>query len=637
MYTSQRVKITSIVIAFLIGFSVLTFLTLSASASAEEAPEDAIEIEDVDDLQSIEDEPGEDYILTDDIDASETENWNTDTIDVTDETIGPADRQKLSTNYPIEEGTLTVYLEENGTEEVSEDEYQVNHEDGEIIFEEMPTNMDIAEYGDLTLQPSGNIAVDYTTAEEVPHGFDPIETFNGTLDGQNNSVDNLYIERADEDGVGLISTNTGEISNLTVNSQVAGGDYVGGAVGINDGDLTNVHSESHVMGNIHVGGLVGQNNESITQSSTSGGLALDVIGDTGVGGLAGHTDGDISDSHSENNVHSTNLNAGGFVGSIDNDGSVDSSMASGTVNGATSVGGFVGNIDDGSISESNSSGDVTVEMSVGGGFAGGVLHGTISDSYTTSDVYTEGGGLTGADGVETGIDGIGGFIGVAQSDNGVTDSYTAGEVTIGDNDSGGTFAGGVEKGSETTAIENSYYNAETADEELSEVGSSEGELEENEVTGLSEGEMTGDNAEEHMELDFEDTWYTGDAYALLSDDIHDVELTVINNGDPVEDAEVEIIQGEEIVTESETDEDGLAVTSVQESAYTVSVEHGEDEITENIVVDDDTSATLEFTSEAGGGGGAGDDGIPLVLVGIVIAVITVLAGVIGLIVFASRQ
>ena len=101
-------------------------------------------------------------------------------------------------------------------------------------------------------------------------GGDP--PFTGTFDGQGYEIRDLFINRPDEDFVGLFAIvgEGGHIEDIgVVNADVTGSWGVGGLVGGNDGGtVSNSYSTGIVTGVGWVGGLVGANIEEGTVSNS---------------------------------------------------------------------------------------------------------------------------------------------------------------------------------------------------------------------------------------------------------------------------------------------------------------------------------------------------------------------------------
>jgi hypothetical protein len=213
-------------------------------------------------------------------------------------------------------------------------------------------------------------------------GWQPIgtsdEQFIGSFDGQGYEIKDLFINRPDEDYVGLF----GEVGEEGVtkdigamNVTVIGNDYVGGLVGHSDGVVSNSYSTGSVTGDEHVGGLVGHNGGIVSNSYSSGG----VTGDERVGGLVGWNQATLSNSYSSCSV-TGNWSVGGLVG--DNwyyEGTVSDSYSTGSVTGFTRVGGLVGVNFYGSVTHSYSTGSVTGSSQVGG--LVGYNTATVSNSF----------------------------------------------------------------------------------------------------------------------------------------------------------------------------------------------------------------------------------------------------------------
>lgn len=87
--------------------------------------------------------------------------------------------------------------------------------------------------------------------------------FNGTFNGQNNTISDLIINKPTTDYVGLFSYSVGNIYNVgLLNNSVIGRTFVGGLVGAQyDGMINNCYSVGNVnatlVGNDYVGGLAG--------------------------------------------------------------------------------------------------------------------------------------------------------------------------------------------------------------------------------------------------------------------------------------------------------------------------------------------------------------------------------------------
>lgn len=164
----------------------------------------------------------------------------------------------------------------------------------------------------------------------------------------------------------LAGRNEGSISDSRSAAAVEGMLQVGGLVGTNygrdtTGVITGSSSSGEVNGENNVGGLAGLNVvASIVNSFSSG----PVYGNREVGGLVGYLNGGtVTASYSTGDVTGTHFNIGGLVGV--SQGEIMTSYSLGEVSGSTSVGGLVGR-DDSFIKNSYSAGSVTGDEDVGG-------------------------------------------------------------------------------------------------------------------------------------------------------------------------------------------------------------------------------------------------------------------------------
>ena len=247
-------------------------------------------------------------------------------------------------------------------------------------------------------------------------GWEPIGEYTGTgaspfgtpfvaiFEGNGHSISNLYVDREDEDGMGLFGNfgnygvnRTMEIRNVELrNVDVTGGESVGGLAGYTgEGSIKNSSvAGGSVIGDEEVGGLVGSSSGPIANSSS----AAAVSGESQIGGLVGHSLDPITNSHASGNVSGED-DVGGLVGRNDDD--IEKSYATGDAtgvsietsdgytDGASSIGGLVGtHWYDSTISNSHATGDVTGHTFIGG-LVGLVWGGNIQTSYATGHVTGE--------------------------------------------------------------------------------------------------------------------------------------------------------------------------------------------------------------------------------------------------------
>jgi len=244
-------------------------------------------------------------------------------------------------------------------------------------------------------------------------GWEPIGTsdygFTGSFNGQGHEIRDLFINRPDQDYVGLFAhiswthpvENVGVVESVGVtNANVIGHYRVGTLVGHNAGIVNNSCSTySATSGGYYIGGLVGYSDGGFVSNAYSAG---NVTGFRYVGGLVGHItgartvrEGTVRNCYSTSSV-TGGTRVGGLVGSTFADVEVSNSYFAGSVTGNRWVGGLVAENYGGNVTNSYSTGNVT-----GSGYVGGLvafnLWGTISSCYSAGTVSGDGpvGGLVG--------------------------------------------------------------------------------------------------------------------------------------------------------------------------------------------------------------------------------------------------
>jgi hypothetical protein len=338
-------------------------------------------------------------------------------------------------------------------------------------------------------------------------GFVPIADysgngFEGTFQGNNKTISNLYINNDSADYVGLFGFAVGNISDLgLLNINITGGSYVGGLVGEFDLEtISNCFSTGSVTGNYDVGGLVGDLYGSVFNSYSTTTINANGDSPSALGGLVGALEpltvwglGTISNSYATGDVSGIGaVNIGGLVGFADENSSISNSYATGdissvgqdyvggltgsaygnisysystgNVSGRDLVGGFTGYThDSGIIYNSYSTGNVSGDDYIGGFI--GEIFGNISNSYSTGNVngtnYIGGfiGGVFGlvsdsyATGNVSGVNFTGGFVGFANGD--ISNSYSTGTA------SGTDYIGGFIGWSNRT-VSGSYWDINTS-------------------------------------------------------------------------------------------------------------------------------------------------------------------------------
>ena len=295
-------------------------------------------------------------------------------------------------------------------------------------------------------------------------GFDPIGQyngfflggiFNGSLDGAGYSINDLYIYRPDEDGVGLFSAmhESSSIYNLTLtDSNVTGDESVASLVGLlYSGSVNETQTSGVVSGRTVVGGMLGYilSTDSKVHNSTN---YVDVTATAQyAGAFAAYVNAaEVKEVLNYGNLDSTSRRGGGISGVASGGAIISKAGNYGNVTStlATSSGGQIGGITGWMISGSTSidkafnAGTVTAEWNDVGGIVGDRIQGTpdnqVSNAYNLGNI--------------TGPRFTGGIVGSSSGDL-TTNSYNKGNVTatIGDH------VGGI-IGFNQGTISNSYSN-----------------------------------------------------------------------------------------------------------------------------------------------------------------------------------
>ena len=291
----------------------------------------------------------------------------------------------------------------------------------------------------------GTINATNTSGWNGGKGFSPVgnesHPFNGSFDGNGYEIENLTVDRGDENYVGLFGYADGnaEIGNVTLrNATVTGNTHIGAFVGETNGEVYDVHVNGTVTtafnnnnaantdGGARTGGVVGMvESAGVVTNATADANVTGINADfaTRLGGLAGYSLGEIRDSIATGDVQGS-IGIGGLIGR--NVGYIENATATGNVTGLdnnpNSVGGLAGfngldTTGTGTITRSHATGAVggTNGVQVGGLVGANTF--IVNESYATGTV--------------TGTDEVGGLVGHNQEkgDEGtVSDSYANGTV-----------------------------------------------------------------------------------------------------------------------------------------------------------------------------------------------------------------
>lgn len=264
--------------------------------------------------------------------------------------------------------------------------------------------LDSSSYEDATDTRYGDInenGVTETIKEELTtgKGFKPIgmsnTEFKGGFYGRNKTISNLYINRPDEDDIGLFgSIKSGFVNSIVVVSgNVTGKDRVGMGIGslFLGAIAEDIETTGFVNSNGHsLGGVVGFTNGSeVSNCLSSANVKGTATTESGFGGIVGslRLGSTARNSVFVGTLESNSINTGGIVGFAD-----ASVIQKNTFNGSVvgknpekdNVGGIIGN----ATANSYIISDVSKGNVVGNGFNNGGVVGKLDTSSVTGSTFT---------------------------------------------------------------------------------------------------------------------------------------------------------------------------------------------------------------------------------------------------------
>jgi hypothetical protein len=325
--------------------------------------------------------------------------------------------------------------------------------------------MNVVQLQDIREDPSAHyilmddIHADSTESWNGGSGFEPIcfegGEFTGTLEGNGRTIRSLHINRGVTSfGVGLINrlatsglvirltvsnsvikggsgntgtfaaSNFGVIRDCISESQVKGGEDIGGIAGFNDGTIYNCSFRGNLDGDLDIGGITGENSGSIEYCRSR--VDIDQRnsdpGGSDMGGIVGTTTGVIRYCQSAGNILAKLYGVGGLAGKM-SEGKIEYSFSSVNVTGKGNTGGLIGSMGgygSRTVTNCHSSGSVgypsgmTSPGNSFGGLIGGGSYSRISRSHSISAV--------------NGAYMVGGLIGRASYSLDLIDCYSRGDV-----------------------------------------------------------------------------------------------------------------------------------------------------------------------------------------------------------------
>lgn len=208
-------------------------------------------------------------------------------------------------------------------------------------------------------------------AENNPvQGWQPIgssSSFSGTFNGNGHTISNLWINRPENNYIGLFGyVFGGNLYDLELtNSTIEGGNNVGGIVGYyaaNESNISGCSFNGSIKGDSYCGGIIGHSSCTNTSFSISGcSFNGSIKGDSYCGGIIGccykydstmnSDDVKISDCFTDCDIY-VSSDAGGIVGYINFDTVyyniiINNCISICNMNGGDNIGGIIGNIFDG--------------------------------------------------------------------------------------------------------------------------------------------------------------------------------------------------------------------------------------------------------------------------------------------------
>ncbi|MEM0465429.1 MAG: hypothetical protein QXW97_01860 [Candidatus Pacearchaeota archaeon] len=269
--------------------------------------EDPYIISNCQELQDINKDPFSNYILVNNIDCSDTINWN-----------NGAGFQSIGEYYWDNVAKKYVDRKFNGT--LDGNGFNITNLYGEGIFSYLKGKIKNVHLVNINVSGGGSLV-------NVNEGvIENCSSIGNVSQGGNYEFGTIYADCL-------------ELNNLI---RISFREGTGGLVGFNIGNISNSYFYGVVKGFIQVGGLVGVNNGNIINSYSN----VDIYGDYNAGGLAGLSvarnkwkDG-IYNSFSVGNIYGS-FSSGGLVG-VSNSIVINNSFFSGNVWGDFNSGGIVG-------------------------------------------------------------------------------------------------------------------------------------------------------------------------------------------------------------------------------------------------------------------------------------------------------
>lgn len=447
------------------------------------------EIRTVKELQAIKHDLDGNYELVKDIDATETQNWNsgngfepigefTGSLDGNNHTISNLTIDRTST------AKTGMFSRINGgsVSNLTVDSAQVfGSSSVGIIAGEVVNSSSFA-----------NLSV--TGTVDVTDGSQNIGGMFGSVEGMITNVQNsatVLASNADRNIGGIAGYSSSTTYDIVSNTgSIVGNVNTGGISGDVDSTST-INSASNsgdVTGRYHIGGIVGEASSLIKDSSNTGKVTVKIAQNqsgslSGGGGIAGvieYGNSSIENSYNTGTIDGTTaVEIGGVVGKSTS-GTVDVSYNEGSVNG-DEVGGVVGALNSSTVTNSYNTGVLSTSGVGRDSSLGGVVEyssqSTISNVYNTGDLTASGQ--------------LGGVLAFSDSSSTLDNAYNTGILT-GDADSDGPVGGVVGMAEGTYTIDEVYNTGSISVTDGYEVGGVSGILKSGTISNAySTGSVTG--------------------------------------------------------------------------------------------------------------------------------------------------
>ena len=204
--------------------------------------------------------------------------------------------------------------------------------------------------GKYEVADDGTITFDASAEEWTPIGTET-NLFKGTLEGNNHTINGLYISQTTTENQGLFKRNDGTIQNLKLkNGKITSTQSnVGAVVGKNYGTVNNIENYISIENTAaRTGGIVGWNFKTIKNCNNKATIEdTSTSGEARIGGIVGQNGGTVERCYNKGNIISNGNHTGGIVGFNGDDnikglGLIEKCWNEGEISGNYATGGIIG-------------------------------------------------------------------------------------------------------------------------------------------------------------------------------------------------------------------------------------------------------------------------------------------------------